>query len=55
MRFHHAFGLTAALLLSATAAFATPLTGSYSISEQYDSSHGGPTITNSLASHSAKI
>jgi hypothetical protein len=38
------------LSLNATAAFATPLTGSYSIAEQYAPSQGGPTITRNLGS-----
>ncbi len=43
----------AALALSTSAAFATPapdLSGSYSVSETYTSSHGGPTITDDLGS-----
>jgi len=44
-------GFAAALVLSTTAAFATPsLSGSYSVSEQYDNSHGGPSITDRLSS-----
>lgn len=41
----------AVLALGASSAFATPvkLTGSYTVSEQYTSSHGGPSITKNLA------
>ena len=49
MRTHLKAIAAIAISLNATAVFATPLTGSFSISEQYDSSHGGASITNNLA------
>ncbi len=47
------FGVVAGLALSTPAAFATPitLTFSYSVSEMYSSSHGGPLITYQLNRH----
>src|SRR5690349_21581593 len=49
MHIHRIALAAVAFSLTGATAFATPLTGSYSISEQYNSSHGGPTITNDLA------
>ena len=50
MHIHRIVIAAVALSLNAATAFATPLTGSYSISEQYSPSNGGPGITNNLAS-----
>jgi hypothetical protein len=50
MRIHRLAIVAVAVSLNAGAAFATPLTGNYSVSEQYSSSNGGPIITNNLAS-----
>jgi len=50
MLIHRLVIVAVAVSLNAGAAFATPLTGNYSVSEQYSSSNGGPTITQNLAS-----
>lgn len=50
MRIHPIAIAALVLSLNTASAFATPLTGSYSVGETFSSSQGGPTISNNLSS-----